>query len=163
MVLLDLWAKESDELIYADQTWIAYLGSEVPARVAEVWDAARAARDAAVSFLQQRWREGKAVQGFEVDDVARAEIDARGFGRAFIHRTGHSIDRATHGMGPNIDNYETHEVRTLIPGVGFSIEPGIYLPGEIGLRTEINVYIDEDGPEVTPRDIQHEVWAYPVS
>jgi Xaa-Pro aminopeptidase len=163
MILLDLWAKESRELIYADQTWIAYLGDTVPARLAEVWDAARAARDAAVSFLRERWREGKVVQGFEVDDVARAEIDARGFGRAFIHRTGHSIDRATHGMGPNIDNYETHEVRTLIPGVGFSIEPGIYLPGEIGLRTEINVYIGEDGPEVTPREIQHEVFTYPVT
>lgn len=163
VVLLDLWAKEADHLIYADQTWMAYLGDEVPERVQEVWEAVRDARDAAVAFLQERWREGRAVQGWEVDDVARNVIVERGFGDAFIHRTGHSIDVSTHGMGPNLDNLETHEVRQLIPGVGFSIEPGIYLPGELGVRSEINVYIGPDGPVVTPREIQAEMRVLPMS
>lgn len=154
VVLLDLWAKEADHLIYADQTWMAYLGEQIPERVVEVWTAVRDARDAAVEFLRERWREGRAVQGYEVDDVTRAVIVGRGYGDAFIHRTGHSIDVSTHGMGPNLDNLETHEVRLLIPGVGFSIEPGIYLPGELGVRSEINVYIGDDGPVVTPREIQ---------
>lgn len=162
VVLLDLWAKEADHLIYADQTWMAYLGERAPERVEEVWAAVRDARDAAVEFLRERWKEGKPVQGFEVDDVSRAVIEERGFGAAFIHRTGHSIDVSTHGMGPNLDNLETQELRHLIPGVGFSIEPGIYLPGELGVRSEINVYIGPEGPVVTPREIQAELWLLPV-
>lgn len=159
LVLLDLWGKEADHLVYADQTWMAYLGSSVPDRAVEVWTAVRDARDAAVDFIRRRWNEGESILGHEVDDVTRELITSRGFGEAFIHRTGHSIDRSTHGMGPNIDNLETHEVRALIPGVGFSIEPGVYLPGEIGVRSEINVYIGEDGPEVTPGTIQTDVFA----
>jgi Xaa-Pro aminopeptidase len=84
-----------------------------------------------------------------VDDVARGVIRAAGYGPRFIHRTGHSIDRTLHGSGPNIDNLETRETRLLLPGIGFSIEPGIYLPGELGVRTEINVYVTANGPEVT--------------
>jgi len=99
------------------------------------------------------------VRGGEADDAARAVIVARGFGAAFTHRTGHSIDaRGLHGMGPNIDNLETRETRTLLPGVGFSIEPGIYLRGEIGMRTEVNAYVDRDGAlVVTPAQIQHDL------
>jgi Xaa-Pro dipeptidase len=86
-------------------------------------------------------------------------VRAAGYGEYFIHRTGHSIDRSTHGMGPNIDNFETNETRLIIPGVGFSIEPGIYIPGEIGMRTEINVYVGESGPEVTTPDPQDAITA----
>lgn len=159
VVLLDLWSKEAESAAYADQTWMAYVGEEVPDRVAELFGAIRDARDAALAFLRERWSDGTPVQGYEVDDVTRRTIRERGLADAFIHRTGHSIDRATHGMGPNIDNLETHEVRRLIPGVGFSIEPGVYLPDDIGLRTEINVYMGPDGPEVTTPDPQREVWA----
>ena len=115
-----------------------------------MWEAVRDGRDAAVSVLRERWAAGQPVQGREVDDVVRGLITERGYGDAFVHRTGHSIDTATHGMGPNIDNLETNETRLLIPGVGFSIEPGIYLRGDVGLRSEINVYMGEAGPEVTP-------------
>ncbi|MBI4543635.1 MAG: aminopeptidase P family protein [Gemmatimonadetes bacterium] len=159
VVLLDLWSKESERAIYADQTWMAYLGPAVPERVANLWGVVRDARDAAVAFLRERWRARQPVQGYEVDDAARRVIAGRGYGAAFIHRTGHSIDQATHGMGPNMDNLETHELRRLIPGIGFSIEPGIYLPGDIGLRSEINVYIGEHGPEVTTPDPQAEMFA----
>ncbi|MGH7483173.1 MAG: M24 family metallopeptidase [Longimicrobiales bacterium] len=155
IVLLDLWAKEADDLVYADQTWMAVLGPELPAGARPVWEAIRDARDAGVRFLQERWGDGP-IRGHEVDDVVRGVVEARGYGDAFIHRTGHSIDRDTHGTGPNIDNLETHEVRALIDGVGFSIEPGIYLPGTLGMRTEINVHIGETGPEVTPREPQRE-------
>ena len=94
-----------------------------------------------------------------MDDVAREVITKAGYGDQFIHRTGHSIDIATHGMGPNIDNLETRDLRTLIPGVGFSIEPGIYIKGDIGVRTEINVFIGHDGPEVTTPQPQTEILA----
>lgn len=150
VLLIDLWGKEREDLIYADQTWMGYLGELVPERIMTLWEAVRDGRDAAVSFLRERWEAGQLVQGREVDDVVRGVITERGYGDAFVHRTGHSIDSATHGMGPNIDNLETSETRLLIPGVGFSIEPGIYLRGDVGLRSEINVYMGEAGPEVTP-------------
>lgn len=159
VVLLDLWAKESEDSIYADQTWMGFLGAEVPERVAELFAVIRDARDAGVRFVEERWRAGEPVAGGEVDDVVRDVVRERGYADAFIHRTGHSIDTATHGMGPNIDNLETHEVRRLIPGVGFSIEPGIYLAGDVGLRTEIDVYIGENGPEVTTPEPQRAVTA----
>jgi Xaa-Pro aminopeptidase len=138
---------------------MAYLGSAVPERAAELFGILCGARDAAVAYLNEAWAAGRAVQGADVDDVARGVIRDRGYGDYFIHRTGHSIDQATHGMGPNIDNLETRETRQLTPGIGFSIEPGIYIPGEIGLRTEINVYIGEGGPEVTTPDPQDEILA----
>jgi Xaa-Pro aminopeptidase len=159
LVLLDLWAKESDASVYADQTWMAYLGPTVPDRARDLFAIIRDGRDAGVRFLQDGWKASRAIAGGEVDDVVRAVIADRGYGKYFIHRTGHSIDQATHGMGPNIDNLETHEVRMLIPGCAFSIEPGIYLKGDIGLRTEINVFMGSNGPEVTTPQPQTEILA----
>lgn len=159
LVLLDLWGKEREDSVYADQTWMAYLGPTVPERARDLFAIIRDARDAGVQFLKDAWQARRPVQGREVDDVTRGVITDRGYGDAFIHRTGHSIDQAIHGMGPNIDNLETHETRVLIPGVGFSIEPGIYLKGEIGLRTEIDVFMGNNGPEVTVPAPQTEILA----
>ena len=86
----------------------------------------------------------------ELDDAARGVSHAAGYGEQFVHRTGHSIDRDLHGSGPHLDNFETADERALVAGVGFSVEPGIYLPGRFGMRTEINVFMHETGPEVTP-------------
>ncbi|OLD76155.1 MAG: hypothetical protein AUI33_05075 [Ignavibacteria bacterium 13_1_40CM_2_61_4] len=106
-----------------------------------------------MELLRRRWP-GKAkaggLTGAEVDDAARAVIGAAGLGEYFVHRTGHSIDRELHGSGPHIDNFETADTRALAAGVGFSIEPGVYLPGRFGMRTEINVFLAEAGPEVNP-------------
>jgi Xaa-Pro aminopeptidase len=157
VVLIDLWGRQSDDAIFADQTWMGYVGSEVPERIEEIWRAARDAREAAVDLVRTRTSAGEAVFGYEVDDAAREVIRERGYGDAFIHRTGHSIDRSLHGSGPNIDNLETCDTRRLIPGIGFSIEPGIYLEGDVGFRTEIDVYMGADGPEVTPPDRQMEM------
>lgn len=156
-VLLDLWGKEQRDAIYADQTWMAYLGARVPESIAHPWSVVRDARDAAVRFIGERWAAGGSVHGHEVDDVAREVVRGGGFGDFFIHRTGHSIDREVHGMGPNLDNYETQELRRLMPGVGFSVEPGVYIPGRLGLRSEINVYLAERGPEVTTPTPQTEI------
>lgn len=157
VVLLDLWSKQAEEMVYADQTWMGYLGPQVPERAASLFAVIRDARDAAVEFLEKAWKEGRPIEGGEVDDAARRVVTAAGQGAYFIHRTGHSIDRSTHGMGPNIDNLETHETRRLMTGVGFSIEPGIYIPGEIGMRTEINVFMGDNGPEVTTPKPQREI------
>ncbi|MEX2281242.1 MAG: Xaa-Pro peptidase family protein [Gemmatimonadota bacterium] len=159
LVLLDLWGKEKEESVYADQTWMAYLGPVVPDRARQLFEIIRDGRDAAVTFLQESWKAKRPVRGGEVDDVTRGLITDRGYGHAFIHRTGHSIDQSVHGMGPNIDNLETRDTRVLIPGVAFSIEPGIYLRGEIGMRTEINVFMNRNGPEVTVAQPQTEIFA----
>ena len=90
------------------------------------------------------------MHGFEVDDVCRDFLVEAGYGEFFVHRTGHSMDLELHGSGPNLDNLETRDNRLLVPGVGFSIEPGVYLPDDVGIRSEINVHFGVDGPEVTP-------------
>jgi len=159
VLLIDLWAtrEATPGAMWADQTWMAVAGEPTP-RQQEVWAAIRDARDAAIALLTERLAAGRTVQGREADAAARAVIEARGFGRWFTHRTGHSIDaRGLHGMGPNLDDLETRDERALLPGVGFSIEPGIYLPGEFGMRTEVNAYVGESGLVVTPSSIQRDL------
>ncbi len=153
VLLIDLWAKEPDG-IYADQTWMAVVGA-VTEKAQAIWAAVRDARDAAIAHIRERVARGEVVRGADADDAARAVIVARGYGPYFIHRTGHSIDAgAIHGSGPNLDNLESRDVRTLQDGVGFSIEPGIYLPGEFGMRTEVNGYIQGRELVITPDQMQ---------
>jgi Xaa-Pro dipeptidase len=155
-LLIDLWAREPGG-VYADQTWMASVGAP-SARARTIWEAVRDARDAALTLLRERLAAGVAVRGADADDAARAVIEARGFGPFFTHRTGHSIDaRELHGSGPQLDNLESRDGRLLIPGVGFSVEPGIYLAGEIGMRTEVNALVTDVGLHVTPGEIQHDL------
>jgi len=157
LLLLDLWAGVALGSVFADQTWMGFAGREPSAEVQKVWQTVRSARDAAVALLRDRWKKRETVTGAALDDAARGVIRAAGFGDYFVHRTGHSIDRDLHGSGPHLDNFETADERALIPGVGFSVEPGIYLPGRFGIRSEINVYVGESGPEVTPQKPQQEL------
>jgi Xaa-Pro aminopeptidase len=157
LLLIDLWGAFPAS-VAADQTWMGILASAVDARTQEVWQAVRDARDAALTFLRDSFEAGTPVRGRDVDDVARALIADRGFGDYFVHRTGHSIDTELHGSGPNLDNLETRDDRLLVPGVGFSVEPGIYIPDEIGVRAEVNVHWGPRGPEVTPLEVQEEIF-----
>ncbi len=150
VVLLDLWAGRRPGTVFADQTWMGYAGDRPPPRVDLVWRTVRDARDAALQLLRTAAVAGRQLAGYEVDGAARGVIEAAGFGEAFVHRTGHSIDKDLHGSGPHLDGYETRDERKLVPGVGFSVEPGVYLPGEFGVRSEVNVYCGENGPRVTP-------------
>jgi Xaa-Pro aminopeptidase len=155
-ILIDLWAMEPDSP-YADQTWMASIGAPSP-KLHHVWTTVRDARDAAITLLRDRVEAGTPLRGADVDDAARGVIDRAGYGAAFTHRTGHSIDaREIHGSGPNLDNLETREERLLIPGVGFSIEPGVYLAGEFGVRTEVNAYIGDRELIITPKEIQRDL------
>jgi len=163
ILLVDLWGKRTEDGVFADQTWMAYLGDPLPDAVVPLWEAVRDARDAGLAFLRQRASAQTPVRGFEVDDVVRGVIAQRGYGRYFTHRTGHSLDRELHGSGANLDHYETRDDRSLIAGTGFTIEPGIYIPGFVGLRSEINVYwTDESGPEVTTPNPQSAIVEMPA-
>jgi Xaa-Pro aminopeptidase len=150
VVLLDLWGGRRLGAVYADQTWMGFSGSCPPAVVLQVWETVREARDAAIEFVQSGWAAGRPLRGFEVDRVARSVITAAGFGEAFLHRTGHSIDHRLHGSGPHLDDYETHDDRLFLAGTGFSVEPGVYLTGRFGVRSEVNMYLTPGEAFVTP-------------
>ena len=149
LVLLDLWAKLAEpEAVFYDITWMAFCGAEVPARMAEAFAVALGARDAAIRLVQESVAAGRVLRGFEVDDAARGHIEACGMGACVRHRTGHNIGRDVHGAGANMDNFETHDERAVIPWTCFSIEPALYLP-EFGVRTEINLFVGEGEARVT--------------
>jgi Xaa-Pro aminopeptidase len=156
VVLIDLFGRHPG-FVSADQTWMGFSGRNPPAKVRAVWTAVRDARDAALDVVRKARAEGRTIAGWEVDRAARAVIERAGYGDFFVHRTGHSIDQDLHGSGPHMDDYETRDDREIIAGCGFSVEPGVYLPGEFGVRSEVNVWWSEDGPVVTPREIQREL------
>jgi Xaa-Pro dipeptidase len=145
-LLIDLWAKlDRPGSVFYDITWCGFLGKNPPAKYVEIFNVVRDGRDAALEFIQTRFAAGKPVYGWEVDDACRAVVEKAGYGKQFVHRTGHSIGEDVHWSGVNIDNLETRDDRQLVPGVCFSIEPGIYLEGEMAARSEINVFITLDG------------------
>lgn len=153
-LLIDLWAKAQEPTsIFADITWTAFFSSEPPKRVTEVFEIVKQARDRGVEFLRNRLPNGEKVLGCEVDDAVRKVIREAGLGEYFTHRTGHNLGREVHGSGANFDNLETHDDRQVIPGLLCTIEPGVYLP-EFGVRSEINIHITPEGPEITtpPQD-----------
>lgn len=150
-VLIDLWARRPGEQhVFADITWVAAAGAVRPEQ-RQVFDIVRCARDLIVARLHEAWRLGQVVKGHELDRLARDSIDDAGYGDRFLHRTGHSLSPgpSVHGLGANLDDIESRDTRTLLPGTGFTIEPGIYLEN-FGVRLEINVYVDPvAGPIVT--------------
>jgi Xaa-Pro aminopeptidase len=159
-VLFDISEKlKRPGAIVADQTWVGYVGESVPEEHAKVFQIVREARDAATEFVRAAVREGRAIRAAQVDDVARDRIRRAGYAEQFTHRTGHSIGEEVHGNGANIDNFETRDSRRVIPRTVFSIEPGVYLEGRFGVRSEINVYVAERDIEVTGQPVQTEVVA----
>lgn len=147
LVLIDMWAKMDDpEGVYADITWMGYVGKEVPEVYTKRFEILKKAIEADFEFLKNELPK-RAVAGYEVDQISRDYIKDAGFAEYFVHRTGHNIavDVSPHGPGVNIDNYESHDTREIIDGVTFSLEPGIYAP-DFGMRSETNVYIKDRQP-----------------
>ena len=149
LLLLDLWGKlETRGAVFADITWVGYTGDKVPDDMAKAFATVRDARDAAIKVVEDAARAGRDVRGFEVDRAARSVIEKAGYGDYLWHRTGHSLGETVHGNGAHLDDYETHDERRLLPGTGFTIEPGVYFD-RFGVRTEINMVWGPNGPEVT--------------
>lgn len=149
LVLLDLWGKQAEPgSVFADITWIGFVGASVPEPMVRAFSAICAARDAAVDVVQSAAQAGRDVRGFEADRAARSVLIDAGYGDAILHRTGHSLGEEVHGNGAHLDDYETHDERRLLPGSGFTIEPGLYFT-DFGVRTEINMVWAGKGPEVT--------------
>ena len=149
IVLLDLWGKlDRPGAVYADITWVGYTGRQVPDRMVRAFSAVRDARDAALALVRSRVRADTEVRGFEVDRAASAVLRDAGYGGQILHRTGHSLGESVHGAGVNMDDYETHDDRRLLPGTGFTIEPGVYF-NDFGVRSEINLIVQRDDAVVT--------------
>jgi Xaa-Pro dipeptidase len=149
LLLLDIWGKLAKSgSVYYDITWMGYLGQRVPDSYAKIFRVVRQARDAAVELVRESVAEGRALHGWEVDRAARETIRKAGYGKYFVHRTGHSIGQEVHGNGANMDGLETRDDRRIAPHTCFSVEPGIYMP-EFGVRSEVNVYVGEEEARVT--------------
>ncbi len=149
LLLLDVWGKQrAAGSVYYDITWVGYLGRKVPEKYAKVFKVVRDARDRGVDLILTSIKAGAPLRGWQVDKATRAVVEKAGYGKYFFHRTGHNIGQSVHGNGVNIDGSETRDERHLIPKTCNSIEPGIYLP-EFGIRSEVDVYIDEREARVT--------------
>jgi Xaa-Pro aminopeptidase len=157
-VLLDIWCKlDQPNAIYGDICRVA-VAAEVPtSKQQEIFEIVKGAREAATELVRERFEAKQRIEGWEVDQAARDVIEAAGYGDAFIHRTGHNIGTSTHGDGANMDNYETHDSREILPSTCFSIEPGIYIPGEIGVRLEYDVLVDPEGKVLVTGGIQETI------
>ncbi len=157
-VLIDLWAKENVERgIYYDITWCGFVGNTPPEKYLKIFNIVKEARDAAVDFVQTKFANQEKCFGWEVDDVTRNIIKKAGYGEYFVHRTGHSIGEEVHGNGVNIDNFETKDTRELVPGICFSIEPGIYLEDEMAVRLELDMFITHEGKAIFTGERQSEL------
>lgn len=144
LVLLDLWAKRKGDprAVYADITWVGFTGQNVPDEMGRAFEAIRLARDAAAGLVQESARDRRDLRGWQVDRAARNVLERAGFGERILHRTGHNLGRDVHGNGVHMDDFESHDDRRLLPGTGFTIEPGLYFDS-FGVRTEINMFYGE--------------------
>jgi Xaa-Pro aminopeptidase len=153
-LLIDLFSRVAGEpdAAVADFTFMAWTGSAVSDSFGELWRAVAGARNAAVELVRASVASGERLEGWQIDRAARDVIERAGYGEAFMHRTGHSLGRETHDIGMNVDGLEMMDERAVIPGIAFTIEPGIYLE-RTGLRSEVNVLVHAD---------EIEVWANPM-
>lgn len=150
LLMVDVWLKLKGETsIYADITWMLYRGDKVPEKIQKAFDVAITARDKAIEFLRERVKSKKPTAGWEVDKVARDYVEKQGYGRYFTHRLGHSIGTFLHGEMTHLDNYENNDNRLILPNHITSVEPGIYIPGEFGIRVEVDILVKENDVIVT--------------
>jgi Xaa-Pro aminopeptidase len=149
LVLLDLWGKlDSPGTVFADITWVGYTGKTVPVEMTRAFETAAAARDAAIDLVRHAAAHRHDIRGWQVDRAARQVLEQAGYRDNILHRTGHSLGPSVHGNGVHMDDYETHDDRRLLPGSGFTIEPGLYFK-HFGVRTEINMYFGDGEANVT--------------
>jgi Xaa-Pro aminopeptidase len=150
LLLLDLWGKKKEDprAVYADITWVGFTGTTVPGEMARAFQAIRNARDAAATLAQESARDQRDLRGWQVDRAARSVLEQAGYGEWILHRTGHNLGRDVHGNGVHMDDYESHDDRRLLPGTGFTIEPGLYFDS-FGVRSEINVFYGQREALVT--------------
>jgi Xaa-Pro dipeptidase len=152
-VLIDIWAKLKDDpsAVWYDITWTGVVGREPTEREHLIFNTVRDARDASIKVVQDAFATNKPIAGWQADDASRNVIRAAGYAEWFTHRTGHNIGTVLHGNGAHLDNLETHDERLILPNTCFSVEPGLYFPGEFGIRSEVDMIARKGKAEVTGR------------
>jgi len=148
LILVDLWCKKGELGIYGDLTRMAIWDRVPTSQEQQLFDLLLQAQKRGVSFIDERLKKREVVFGYEVDQIVRDVVTKGGFGPYFIHRTGHNITSSVHGIGTHLDSFETLDTRPLLPNTCCSLEPGIYLPGQLGLRLETDLLIHNDRVEV---------------
>jgi Xaa-Pro aminopeptidase len=157
-LLIDMWLKlPGESSIYADISWNLYRGNKVPPHITHAFQTVKTARDMAVDFMRTRVKSKEGLFGWEVDKIARDYIKSQGYDKQFTHRLGHSIGTFVHGEQTHLDNYENKDERMILANHITSVEPGIYVSGKFGVRTEINVLVTDNDVIVTT-DIQNEIY-----
>jgi Xaa-Pro aminopeptidase len=159
-VLIDIWGQLAEPgdpsrgrstAVWYDITWTGVVNREPTEREQLIFSTVRNARDAAIKAVQDAFATNQSIAGWQADDAARNVIRKAGFGDAFTHRTGHNIGPMLHGNGAHLDNLETHDERLILPNTCFSVEPGLYFPGEFGVRSEVDMIARKGKAEVTGR------------
>jgi len=141
LVLIDIWAREKQG-VFADITWMAYTGKNIPEKIKNTFDHVINARDMALDFIRKELKKKNFPIGKEVDEIVRGHLDNLGLGKYFIHGTGHSLGNSScHGKAFNFNKKSKSKIKTNTP---FTIEPGVYFKSRFGIRSEINCYITED-------------------
>jgi Xaa-Pro dipeptidase len=152
-VLIDIWGKLAHDptAVWYDITWTGVVGRPPTDREQLIFTTVRDARNASIKAVQDAFAANQPIAGYQADDASRAVIRKAGFAEFFTHRTGHNIGSELHGNGAHLDNLETHDERLILPNTCFSVEPGLYFPGEFGVRSEVDMIARKGKAEVTGR------------
>jgi Xaa-Pro dipeptidase len=157
-IQIDLWCKKNHpRAVYADIARVAVADVAATELQKEIFSIVRMAQKRGTEFIASQYAKGESIKGYEVDQVCRKVIEDKGYGSYFIHRTGHNIYTEVHGPGAHIDSLETQDIRELIPHTCYSVEPGIYLPGQFGVRLEHDIYLGDGGVVQVTGGIQEEI------
>jgi Xaa-Pro dipeptidase len=150
-VLIDIWGKlaQDSTAVWYDITWTGVVGRPPTDREQLIFTTVRDARNASIKAVQEAFAASTPIAGYQADDAGRNLIRAAGFAEFFTHRTGHNIGTELHGNGAHLDNLETHDERLILPNTCFSVEPGLYFPGEFGIRSEVDMIARKGKAEVT--------------
>ena len=153
LVLIDIWARlNKKEAPFSDITWMGYCGKKMSKDVLKIYDLVIKSRDESVKFLRSQLRKGMIPTGREVDDVVRSVIVKAGYGKNFMHGTGHSLGTTSpHG---GYGHLRFRNKKRLSKNLGYTIVPGIYLKGKFGVRSEINFFIDKNMKLVITTPVQ---------
>ena len=155
VVLIDIWARLREaQAPFSDITWMGYKGT-IPPDVQRGFDTVCEARDAALAFIKRELVRKKIPTGKAIDETVHAILVKNGYANNILHRTGHSIGLTSpHGIFRNINKTGTSQ---LIPGLGYTIEPGLYFKNKFGIRSEIDFFISTSKKLIVTTPIQRKI------
>ena len=139
LILIDCWAKLREKnSVYADITKLGFYGKKIPSEIQKVFSVVRDARDSTITLMKKAVKKDSVVKASQVDETARNLVTKKGYQKNFIHSTGHSLGvRHVHGsikLGKKVD-------KRIVHNMAYAIEPGIYIKGKFGMRSEIDVLL----------------------